>query len=290
MAKSPSKGWAAVTQATKALASQDQAARANADRDREQTPRGFIALTEVKPRPHGDTRKVDAFHVLELAESISVLGLLEPLVVDRRMQLLAGAHRWEASRLLAVEDPEARAIAWGSLAGIAELKELKDQELLEAIDRVRALAPTTAPAQVPVRVVEFDAAADADRALSIEVAENEKRRDYTKGEVTALAERLKIAGFKVSRGKPKKGERALGPALAVIIGKSERTVRRLLGGDPVDEVAKETDANPAESALKRLLASIAHLEKASGDKSSKKHRSVIEAAIRLKKQIEKALG
>lgn len=267
MAKPPSKGWAAVTQATKALANQDQAARADADRDREQTQRSFVPLTEVKPRPHGDTRKVDAHHVLELAESIAALGLLEPLVVDRQTRLLAGAHRWEASRLLAVENPDDRAVYWGSMAGIKELKGLEDPVLLECIDRVKALPSTPPPAMVPVRVIEIDATVDEAQAFKIEVAENEKRRDYTKQEVADLAERLKKAGFKISRGKPKTGERPLGPALAVIIGKSARTVRRLLEGEVKTD--PEEPEGPLPAVIKRARKALNALLEAQGQKRGK---------------------
>jgi len=287
MAKEPQKGWAAVGKATKALSQQDQTVRAEADRDREQTQRGFVPLADVRPRPHGDSRQVDAHHVLDLAESVAALGLLEPLVVDRRLHLLAGAHRWAAVRLLAIQDPGDRAIAWGSLAGIADLKELQDKTLSEMIDRVRTLAPIAEPALVPVRIVEFDADADADRALSIEVAENEKRRDYTKQEVTALAERLKKAGFRFARGKPKAGERALGPALAVIIGKSERTVRRLIDGEPhirTDDLISDTA--PLEGILKRLKAILTSLQAAAHKPAKRQLKDVLAHAAKLETSIQ----
>ena len=152
MTKESSKGWAAIGKATKDLAQQDQLARAEADRDRG-TQRGIIPLTDVKARPHGDTRRVDARHVLDLAESLSALGLLEPLVVDRHLHLLAGAHRWEAMKLLAIANPEARAITWGTLVGIADPEARTDIELLGTMDRVRALKPLAEPVQVHVRIV-----------------------------------------------------------------------------------------------------------------------------------------
>jgi ParB family chromosome partitioning protein len=64
----------------------------------------------------------------------------------------------------------------------------------------------------------FDAEAEPDLALQVEVAENEKRRDYTISEARALAERLRAAGYVDVKGRPAKGEKALRPALEVIMG------------------------------------------------------------------------
>ena len=232
MGHEPPKGWAAAGKAVKDLAHQDQRIRADADRDRDQVQRSVVPLSALQSRPHGNTRQVDAYHVLALAESVAVLGLLEPLVVDRELRLLAGAHRWEAVQLLAIGDAEKRAQRWAATAGFADLTSLTGEDLV-AIDRVRALAAMAQPAEVPVRIMDLDAQDEGNRALAIEVAENEKRRDYTKIEVEDLAKRLKKAGYRDDRGKPKVGQRALGPALAVIIGKSARTVRRFLSGDAV---------------------------------------------------------
>jgi ParB family chromosome partitioning protein len=157
-----------------------------------------MPLEAIKLRG-ADTRPLNSLHVEALAESIAVLGLIEPLVVDRQGQLLAGGHR---------------------LAAIAQLKEAD----LDTFKQHFA-------AGVPVRVMEFDADVDPTRALEIEIAENEKRRDYTPAEVRTIAERLKQAGYKDSKGRPRTGEKALTPALQTIIGKSRRTVMSYLAGE-----------------------------------------------------------
>ncbi|NJN49605.1 MAG: hypothetical protein HC805_07365 [Alkalinema sp. RL_2_19] len=64
--------------------------------------------------------------------------------------------------------------------------------------------------------------------MAIEASENEKRRDYTPGEVRELADRLVAAGYRKTEGRPKKGEKALIPSLSVIVGKSHRTLHRYL--------------------------------------------------------------
>jgi len=158
----------------------------------------LMSLDAIKPRDV-DTRPFNSAHVEALAESIAALGLIEPLAVDKQGRLLAGGHR---------------------LAAISQLKETD----LEIFNQHFA-------AGVPVRVMEFDAAAEPSRALEVEIAENEQRRDYTPSEVRAIAARLREAGYKDGKGRPKAGEKALAPALQTIIGKSRRTVMSYLAGE-----------------------------------------------------------
>ncbi|MEO1685931.1 MAG: hypothetical protein AAFS06_22065, partial [Cyanobacteria bacterium J06631_12] len=84
---------------------------------------------------------------------------------------------------------------------------------------------------IPVRVMPFLAEKEPDRALQVEVAENEYRRDYTPAEVRGIAERLVAAGYKDVKGRPKKGEKVLMPALSTVVGKNRRTIQRYLHGD-----------------------------------------------------------
>jgi len=147
-----------------------------------------------------NTREISPTHVAALAESIAVLGLLEPLVVDISDRLLAGGHRLAAIKLLR----EQNSIAYG-------------QQFPNDL--------------IPVRVLPFAAEAEPDRALQVEVAENEHRRDYTPAEVRNLADRLRSAGYVDQPGRPAKGTKALRPALEIIVGKSLRTVQRYLNQD-----------------------------------------------------------
>ena len=156
-----------------------------------------------------DTREPTPEALDALAESIDALGLLEPLVVDKLGRLLAGKTRLIALRRLKAKDPD----RW---------------------------------ARVPVRRMDFDADAEPARALAVEVAENEQRRDYTAAEVRALAERLKTAGFRSKPGRPRKGTKALLPALGAIVGKSKRQLLRVLdpaaGGDDTPQPVTMADA------------------------------------------------
>lgn len=159
----------------------------------------LMKVDQIKDRKV-DTRPLDPIHVEQLAESIAVLGLIEPLVVDIKGVLLAGAHRKSA---------------------IAQIHELAPDAYLRQFPQDMA----------PVRVMPFDADEEPDLALQVEISENEKRRDYTPTEIRALAERLRQSGYTDMPGRPAKGERRLRPAIEVIVGKSLRQVRRILNED-----------------------------------------------------------
>jgi ParB family chromosome partitioning protein len=177
-----------------------------------------LPVLEIEPRFNDSTRMLDPEHVISLAESISALGLIEPLAVDQKLRLVAGGHRWVALRLLA-EEPSRRAALGKKIL-------TSDESSASLFDRLNVLPVLTD--QVPVHILDFDSKTSSAEALAIEIAENEKRRNYTPVEVRRLAETMRSAGFRDTHGRPKAGEKALAPALAVVLGKSERTVRRLL--------------------------------------------------------------
>jgi ParB family transcriptional regulator, chromosome partitioning protein len=159
-----------------------------------------IPLEEITDRPGGDTRSLNQPHVEALAESIAAVGLIQPIAVDIKGNLLAGGHRRAAIFHLSVFNPEA--------------------------------FDTHFSQGVPIRRYDFDASQDTEMALAIEATENEKRRDYTPEEVKDLAERLKLAGYNYTSGRPKKGQKSLIPSLSVIVGKSDKTIRRYLEDAP----------------------------------------------------------
>jgi ParB family chromosome partitioning protein len=205
--------------------------------------RGEISIDQVLRRPGGDTRPVDALHALSLAESIAVIGLLEPVVLDRKNRLVAGAHRLAALRLLASDNRSDE---------LATLAPVPGTQVSEVAARLRDLPSDPNPwRMIPVHRLDLDVDQDPAKALAAEVAENERRRDYTRSEIKSLAERLKAAGFKHTRGRPKAGERALVPALEVIVGKSRATLWRMLGDDQVI-VSDETITSPKVLAMKKI--------------------------------------
>lgn len=155
-----------------------------------------ITLAQIRDRASGDTRPLNPSHVEELAKSISLLGLIEPLVVDNQNRLLAGGHRRAAILQIWEEQPKAF-----------------KQHFADGI---------------PVYRIDIDSEAQPELAVKIEIAENEQRRDYTPAEVRAIADRFRKAGLSGDRGRPAKGEQPLIPALMAVIGKSRTTVKRYL--------------------------------------------------------------
>jgi ParB family transcriptional regulator, chromosome partitioning protein len=177
----------------------------------------ILPLDKITDRPGGDTRPLNQSHVEALAESIAVVGLIQPIAVDSQGRLLAGGHRRAAIVHLQETNPTAFSQWFG--------------------------------AGIPIHRFDFDASQDEGRALAIEAMENATRRDYTPGEVRELADRLRQSGYQDLTGRPNPGQKSVVLALSTIIGKSDKTVRRYLSedGQPKDghlstfsEVAKPT--------------------------------------------------
>ena len=79
-----------------------------------------INLIKVKP----GRREAVPEHIEELSKSISEVGLLNPITVDREYTLIAGLHRLEAAKLLGWTEIECTV---SSLEGLqAELAELDE--------------------------------------------------------------------------------------------------------------------------------------------------------------------
>ena len=181
----------------------------------------LVPLTQIHPRTT-DTRPLQSNHVDDLAESIAALGLIEPLVVDNHHVLLAGSHRLAAIQILKAKKPQVYA-------------ELFSNDL------------------VPVRIMSFDSTADSERALQVELAENEKRINYSRDQIEQLAERLRVLNYRDTRGRPKAGEKALGPALAVAIGVSTRYVRKVLSEQKGERTGeKNRNSDPIFQRIKLL--------------------------------------
>jgi ParB family transcriptional regulator, chromosome partitioning protein len=216
------------TQATstaEAIHQQDLVVEERAERDRAQ--RLNLALSRIQPRSE-DTRPLRDLHVADLVESIGALGLIEPLVVDLKGVLLAGGHRLAAIQVLKENNPD-----------------LYYQTFPDDL--------------VPVRVMPFDAETEPERALQVELAENEKRVNYSRDQIERLAVRLRSLNYRETRGRPKEGEKALGPALAVAIGVSTRYVRKVLSGqdrenrNSVPIFSKVKTLRKVEAALEELI-------------------------------------
>ena len=196
----------------------------------------LLDVGRILLRVGGDSRPISARHVFELARSICVLGLLEPLVIDTKGQLLAGAHRLVALQMLAITDRAEREAALLDLFSPAERVDPPNavSSLLGEIGRLEASAHSQRQLAegVPVLVLDVGSAGEAGgkRALAVELAENSVRRAYTVEEVRQLARRLKAAGYKTSPGRPRPGESSAISVLQAAVGKSRRTIERIIDG------------------------------------------------------------
>jgi hypothetical protein len=212
-----------------------------------------------------DTRPLAARHVVDLAESISVLGLLEPIVVEPDGSLLAGAHRRAAVQLLAIKDPAKRRATFlgqvyrSDTAGppASDRQDGADvQEASEVVglaDRIEAIT-SKAFMEVPVQVIAIPKDTREVQVLAVEAAENNVRRPYTHDEIWLLAKRLEKAGYRSMPGKPKRGERSMLSALEAAVGRSKRQIQNILLAATIEKPTKWKKATAAlERAAKRIV-------------------------------------
>jgi len=246
-------------QSNAASAGRAQARQAVTWIEQEQARRGTWSLAAIRPRPGGDSRPLNAHHVLNLAESIAAVGLVEPPTVDSAGHLLAGAHRVAALRLLARSDQEERVALWWKLTQFNQ-SPLTARQKIE-VERLTGLSPLETE-EVPVMILPFNADEDPARALAIETSENTQRRSYSKDEILTLVQRLQAAGFVEREGRPRAGEKALRPALSVVLGKSANTVRRWLGVlNDTPKTCPDGQVSKVQHAEHRLLLAISHYHK-----------------------------
>lgn len=172
------------------------------------------------------TRRVQVLHALDLAESIAVHGLAQPIAVDSQQVLLAGGHRLFAVLLLRTAPAERAALLERLAEQLAELRPAHQALVQERL----ASLPHQPDRLVRVNRMAIDARAHPELALEIEIVENEKRRDYTRLEIQALARTLQQAGYSFRRGRRAIGGRAVSGQrmLELITGKSAMSIWRLL--------------------------------------------------------------
>lgn len=214
--------FAEATVTADAIHEQDQVVANRLEQERVQKAK--MPLAQIHPR-ESDTRPLHAQHVSDLAESIAALGLIEPLVVDAKGVLLAGGHRLAAIQALKETNPE-----------------IYEQQFPDDLIQVHRLT--------------FDAEKDPERALQVELAENEKRVNYTRDQIERLADRLRGLNYRETKGRPKEGEKALGPALAVAIGVSTRYVRKVLSAQKQEPDEKNRNSVPIFQEKLKLLKKI----------------------------------
>lgn len=201
----------------------------NQEQDSQEEPKTntSLPLSKIKPRFSTNTRELKPFHVIQLAESIANVGLIEPIVIDNQNRLLAGGHRLKACQLLDIK--QRKKIEEELMHSVlkSKNKEEKENEILSVIKRLPRKSKLNLE-EIPVRVYDFDSKKDQNQALEIETSENTQRKDYTPKEVRNLYSRLLEVGYEDVSGRPKKGQKPVKPALALLMGTSIRTVQRRL--------------------------------------------------------------
>jgi ParB family transcriptional regulator, chromosome partitioning protein len=250
-------------------------------------------VSAILLRKSADTRHLNAAHVVMLAESISILGLLEPIIIDSKGHLLAGGHRLAAIQLLSIADSAKRKQAFLDRTGYKPVEGEKTPKELEALagrvaDSLDAdgFASRYPKAEIPIVVVDVSGKDSKTLPLAIEAAENNVRRQYSADEIKALAERYQEAGFKVSSGgRPTKGSKTVMNALEAALGRSKRQIQRIL---------QPTKGKRGKTEWDKILATLSRVAKRTIDAGSKKEgdedKAVVAAAERLAKAVEKALG
>lgn len=263
------------------LSSQDASKEAEVLRQRAQV--SARALDRIYDRVGQDTRKLNPERVVELAESIQALGLIVPISVDSRGHLLAGGHRLAACRLIAgrPDDDHANAV----LRRVPAIQ----RDRLSA--RIRSLCElgygAFDPNAVPVRTFDFQAKHDAQKAMLIEISENTQRHDYTSAEVRELYHRLIDAGYVDVKGRPNAGQRPVKPALAIILGKNLRTVRRILRDQELQKEIRENSPflQREHNALTRLRKAAKSITKTSFKTENDELEAILKDAARLEKRL-----
>jgi len=227
-----------------------------------------------------ETRLLNPAHVANLAESMHVLGNLQPIVIDTEGYLLAGGHRLAALQILSESDPQVRRSVFLRRCGP------ETPELLSIAKRIADLgdAPMDGRFQDEAIFVQVENVAShtdgTQRSLAIELAENHLRRKISREEIAATAERLRAVGYKSTSGRPRAGERTVLDALQVALGISRRQIQRIIANKP-KKVKYAWDA--ARASLKRAATRAKELAQAN---DSDEGKAILFAA----EQVLKAVG
>jgi len=225
-----------------------------------------VPLRDIALRTGGNTRPLHLPHVEALAESFTVVGLLQPIVVDRLHRLLAGGHRLAACCFLGVA---AGAIPMDQLAA-QPFVGIPAERLAASIESLRIkIGPDPLTAAwalhfadgIPIRQLTIDSALADDQAMAqtVEAIENTQRRNYSRAEVLAIADHFRDQGYVETAGRPRSGQKALAPALTVVFGISYNTVRRYLDrlGETTGAVAAPKKVPTGHLSLAQVLAWVA---------------------------------
>lgn len=232
---------------------------------------GFLGLRNISLR-ESSSRSLDSAHIVSLAESISALGLLEPLIVDNTGRLLAGNHRLAALQILEIQHPEARKERFSQRLGS---KALTTEKLGEWLKRIGDLVPGKVdPDAIPVQVIALPSDNAEKSALAIEAAENHVRMQYSKSEIQGLFKRFIDAGYVETKGRPKGGQKTVLCALESALGISKRQIQRILS----DEQSTSEPQTPLEKTKKAIEKVVKHIDEIGSDEKTDEAKALIKKA------------
>jgi ParB family chromosome partitioning protein len=203
-----------------------------------------LSISEIGTRAGKNTRHLNPAKVIAYCHSIAKYGVISPIVLDQNYALIAGLHRRGSCMILGAPRAE-RSKVWTAMFGRAP-----DDNTLNVIHEISdRISRFLDPERIPVRIYGFDSVKEPQIAMEIEVAENEHRHQYTDGEIREIILDLLKAGYTYNPkgGKPKEGEKPLGPALKEIFESSRRTVSRILAnmfGEEYDKERVEEEVTP----------------------------------------------
>lgn len=181
-----------------------------------------------------------------LAGNIALFGIIQPIAVDLNNRLLAGDHRRRALQIL-------RELAEWPDRGPALLPALDDETLGKALGAWRRFEFDVG---IPIHRIRIDAIADPASAKAIELSENTLRENFTKDEIKNAYKTLVAAGYRHTVGRPKKGEKAIGPQLELLYGRGSRTITKYIAEVRAEEDVAAPQTSGAElDALRAMLPS-----------------------------------
>jgi ParB family chromosome partitioning protein len=203
-----------------------------------------VPLADIKPR-EVDIRPVSERRARQFAINIAVVGLIQPITIDANGIILAGEHRRRALQILQeLSDWPER---------IPELLPDVSDDHRAAEECLKAWRKFGYDQGVPVHRMDVDSKVDLGRARAIEISENTIREPFSKEEARGGYEQLTAAGYTHVVGRPKKGEKPIGPQLAILFGKSMRTVGKYIAEFRAEHEPPAPPANPPLSEAEALI-------------------------------------
>lgn len=221
----------------------------------------LVKLDHIQDR-EADTRPIDLDYAAELALSIAELGLITAITLDKNYRLLAGGHRRAALLMLRGAAPDDYQAAFAQALSTYH-NDLSPQ---------KAYKQNFPGDMIPCRVMPFAAADDLEMALLVEVAENEKRKNYTHAQILKIAGRLQTMGYEEVTGRPTKGQKPLRPALSIALGVSRRYVSKVLNSGT--EKKDEQVLSSQKSLIGRALGLMDKLSTVMPEEYEELHRAI----------------